>query len=423
MAAERILEGKRVLVTGGTGFIGGRLVERLVLEQKAQVRVLVRNFSSASRIGRFDVEIIRGGIDDAEAVDRAMEGCDIVYHLAFDFAPPAEMIRRNVEGTHNVMIAALKHNTRLVHISTVDVYGWPEAGDLDETAPRQASDDNIYGQSKLAVEQAVVEFHQKWSLPVVILQPTIVYGPYCRPWTMGIAQKLKGDKPVALIDDGSAACNAVYVDDVVSAMLLAGVKDDAIGETFLISAAEPITWRAFYDEFEAITGTKNTVSVPSEEPAPPPPASAPAAPATPAASPTPQRPQLTGDIPFYTRWMLEKRVLIRIREAKGVGTAYRVVRWITPQGIWNLFKYRLGKVHRAQVVAPPKPGPGAPVTRSAPPPPPPVLMPPAAHMPMYRSQVRVKVDKAQQILGYEPQYTFEQGMEITAKYLEWANLT
>ncbi|MGI9287253.1 MAG: NAD-dependent epimerase/dehydratase family protein, partial [Pseudomonadales bacterium] len=71
---------KTILVTGATGFIGGRLVERLVLEEGANVRALVRNFSSASRIARFPVAMIRGDLTEADKVREAMQGCDVVFH-------------------------------------------------------------------------------------------------------------------------------------------------------------------------------------------------------------------------------------------------------------------------------------------------------------------------------------------------------
>jgi len=77
------LRGKQVLVTGGTGFIGGRLVEKLVLECDAKVRVLVRNFAHSASIARFPLEIIQGDVTDTEAVRRAADGCDVIFHCAY----------------------------------------------------------------------------------------------------------------------------------------------------------------------------------------------------------------------------------------------------------------------------------------------------------------------------------------------------
>src|SRR5437899_10163551 len=77
------LQGKKVLVTGGTGFIGGRLVERLVLEWGAQVRVLVRNFAHAVRVARFPIEMVPGDTTDANAMKSAAKGCDAIFHCAY----------------------------------------------------------------------------------------------------------------------------------------------------------------------------------------------------------------------------------------------------------------------------------------------------------------------------------------------------
>ena len=125
--------GKRVLVTGGTGFIGGRLVEKLVLECNAKVRVLVRNFASASRIARFPIEMVHGNVTESDDVQAAVDGCDIVFHCAWEVQDSLSMERRvNVEGTRNVLQAALQAGVqRVVHLSTVLVYGATPDGDFD----------------------------------------------------------------------------------------------------------------------------------------------------------------------------------------------------------------------------------------------------------------------------------------------------
>ena len=161
------IRGKTVLVTGGTGFIGGRLVEKLVLEHEAQVRVLIRNFGTASRLARFPIEMIGGDIQDAACVHRAIQGCDIVFHCAHDArlnqGPQKQMA---VQGTENVCRAVIQANAtrghtngtpvRMVHVSTLSVYGPTADGDLTEDTPWQPSK-HPYVLAKRAAERLVLD--------------------------------------------------------------------------------------------------------------------------------------------------------------------------------------------------------------------------------------------------------------------------
>lgn len=417
------LEGKRVLVTGGTGFIGGRLVERLVLEEKAQVRVLVRSYSSASRVGRFGVELVRGAITDAEAVEQAVAGCEVVFHLAFEFTKPPDMTERNVAGTENLMKACLKHGAQMVHTSTVDVYGSPQSGSMNEDAPRKATQGNAYAEAKIAVEEIVMRYHREHGLPVVVLQPAIVYGPYCRPWTIGIASNLLGEKPVALIDGGAGVCHAVYVDDVVSAMLLSVGKEAAYGQAFLIGGPETITWRELYDAFESAVGRQNTVAMSVDDLYAPPP--------KPKPEPEPKlAPQQVVSVSNANASLLgqiiDRDMLNRVRQTPGVGFAYKVVRFATPHGLWTRLKSRAIKSSSRHNKPPAPPAPPRSSLKSAAPIAPQqahVVKPPPFQAAMYTSRATLDLTRAREVLGYTPDYDLKRGMAVTAEFLRWANLT
>ena len=141
------LNASTVLVTGATGFIGGRLVERLILEEGARVRVLLRDFAHAPRVARFPVEMIGGSVTDLDAVDRAAAGCDVIVHCAFgNSGTPEEKRAATIAGTEAVAEAARRAGVkRLVHLSTISVYGLPGDGDLDETAPRRFCGYSVLG--------------------------------------------------------------------------------------------------------------------------------------------------------------------------------------------------------------------------------------------------------------------------------------
>lgn len=254
------LAGQTVLVTGGTGFIGGRLVEKLVLENGARVRVLVSDFRRASRIARYPVEMIPGTINDATALRRAVRGCSVAFHCAYgNKGGVREQWAVNVDGAEHVADAVLAEGAgRLVHVSSLAVYGKTGKGELDETAPRKRWG-NPYAEGKREAEKRLLRRHRDEGLPVVILQPSLVYGPHSN-LTVYSLQWLASGK-VVLVDGGGGLCNCVYIDDVVDALILAAECDGVFGESFLISSGSAVPWREFFGAFERMLGVSSTVSI------------------------------------------------------------------------------------------------------------------------------------------------------------------
>lgn len=233
---------RKILVTGAAGFIGGRIVERLYLDKLAEVRAGIHRWSSAPRIARFPVEIVECDILNRGSLLRAMEGSHAVVHCAYGDRTV------NEQGTKNVLQAALEVGVdRLVHLSTVEVYGGV-AGEVDESvSPKYFG--NEYADSKLDAEKLCLEYGAK-GVPVVILRPTVVYGPFSKYWTIAIAEQLLSGKwKMPEVADGY--CQPVYVDDVVSAVLLTLEKDSAVGRTFNIAGGEVVKWREFFERFNS----------------------------------------------------------------------------------------------------------------------------------------------------------------------------
>ncbi|MBE9513731.1 MAG: NAD-dependent epimerase/dehydratase family protein [Chloroflexi bacterium] len=391
------LSGKRVLVTGGTGFIGGRLVERLVLEHKADVRVLVRNFARAPRIARFPIEMVQGDVTRPGDVERAVSGCEVVFHCAYGNQGNREMQRLvNVEGTRNVLAAALHARVkRVVYLSTLMVYGTTPDGDLDEVAPRRYSG-NIYADSKLDAERIAFDYIEKHGLSVAILQPTAVYGPFAPVWAVDVLQRLKTEH-VILVNGGDGLCNAVYIDDAVSAILLAAVKESAVGEAFLISGEQPVTWRDFYGGYARMLGTAEMVSVSAAELL---------------KAHYAQKRRKTKGILRETLSILREDPLIRERllRTPEVVLLTKAGRSLLPKPIRQSLKRRIGSNSRTSrpQVASEREKPLRPMS------------PPTVQF--YAAKTRVRIGKAKRMLGYQPAFDLESGMRLTEQWARWANL-
>jgi nucleoside-diphosphate-sugar epimerase len=228
---------EKFLITGATGFIGGRICERLVQAGATQVRALVHSPHHAARIARLPVELCRGSLLEPASLAAAVRDASVVIHCGLGQA------RGIYKGTENLLRAAEYANVRkYLHMSTAAVYGeTPPPGCENETAPVRRTGD-AYCDNKAKAERVALRYARR-GLPVVILRPSIVYGPYSA-WNTRLVAELREDKTV-LIDGGKGACNTTYVDNLVDAIFLGLENEKANGQTFFITDGEPVTWGDF----------------------------------------------------------------------------------------------------------------------------------------------------------------------------------
>lgn len=250
-------------VTGATGFVGGRLAERLVLdggdgggplaERRPEVVAAVRRYSGSglARLARLPVRLELADLLQPEALERAFADCDVIVHCAYGTGGPEDHRRRvTVEGTRNVVRAARAAGAeRLIHLSTAAVHRADAGETVDEETPF-ATGGSLYEEMKLEAERVVREAHARHGLPAVVLRPTLIWGPRGRRWTVRIAEQIREGAVVP--EDATTSSNLVYVDNVVEAVLRAAERDEAVGESFVLVDARPPSWERVYESYAGL---------------------------------------------------------------------------------------------------------------------------------------------------------------------------
>lgn len=232
----------KVLITGGTGFIGSRLALRC-LEKGYSVRVLGQENTTAESENRKLIEekgaeVILTSVTDRESIFELMKGIDIVFHLAaaqHEMNIPDQVFWDvNVTGVKNMLEAGVNAGIkRFIHGSTIGVYGALE-GVISEQSP--CKPDNIYGVTKLEGERLALSFQEK--LPVVVVRISETYGP-------GDRRLLKLFRAINknvffMIGSGENIHHLIYIDDLIEGLLLAAIVEEAVGKVFVLAGKEPI---------------------------------------------------------------------------------------------------------------------------------------------------------------------------------------
>ena len=246
-------QGKTVLVTGAGGFIGSHLTERLAREG-ARVRAFVR-YTSRNDRGLLtllppdllaDMDIIAGDLRDGEAVRRAMQGVEVVFHLGaiiaipYSYVHPREVVETNVLGTLNVLMGARDLGTpRVVHTSTSEVYGTAQHVPIDERHPLQGQ--SPYSASKIGADRIAESFHRSFGVPVATLRPFNTYGPRQSARAVIptiITQALTGEQVrLGALDPRR---DFTFVQDTVEAFLRMGSSEGVLGQEINVGAGDCI---------------------------------------------------------------------------------------------------------------------------------------------------------------------------------------
>ena len=226
----------KILVTGGTGFTGKALVKRLLDEGHQVIALDYKEGLKTQELREWGAEVIIGSVVDREIVEKAMEGVDIVHHLAAAFrelnVPNDYYYEVNVNGTKNVLESAFNHKVKkFIYCSTCGVHGNIDDPPGGEDAPIQPAD--YYQRTKYEAEPIVNEYYKK-GLKTIILRPAAIYGPGDpERFYMIFKRVAKGSFP--MFGKGKTYYHPLYIDNLVDAFLLSMEGDKGLGEAYLIA--------------------------------------------------------------------------------------------------------------------------------------------------------------------------------------------
>jgi nucleoside-diphosphate-sugar epimerase len=233
-------------VTGGSGFIGGRLVERLIGEGRP-VRALARSEASAERVAALGAEPVLGDIGDRASLGTAARGADVAFHLAAhlgEWGPWADFERGNVEGTRNVLDACAEAGVRrFVHCGTeAALMAGEPLVDVDESAPLRPDSKAPYPATKARAEQEVRNANRE-GFETVALRPRFVWGKGDTTLLPEMIETVEAGK-WAWVGGGSNVTDTTHVDNVVEGLSLAAEKGHP-GEAYFVTDGEPVVFREF----------------------------------------------------------------------------------------------------------------------------------------------------------------------------------
>ena len=373
-------------MTGASGFIGGRVCERLVQKGARRVTALVHNPSHGVRIARLPIRICTGDLLESESLPGLLGDARIVIHLGLGFGGAI------AKGTRNILEASLQAGVdRFIHMSTAAVYGLKPPPQCEtEDAPLRRTG-NVYCDNKMQAERLVANYCRK-GLPVVILRPSIVYGPYSR-WCSGLIETLTHGNGV-LIDGGVGICNTTFVDNLVDAIFFSIEKQEAIGESFFITDGERVTWADFIGSHAAIMKPRPPLgNVSSEE----------------VLSHYKSQPGL-----LRSSWIAGRRLVVS-REFREMAKQIPLFEGFI-QRLWYRFQ-SLSEERKEQLrkrLEGAKSSARAAQVHKHP-------IPSLDVCAIQTGEVLFSIDKARRVLGYQPRVRFSEGMRLTESWLRFAN--
>jgi nucleoside-diphosphate-sugar epimerase len=246
-----------VFVTGGSGFIGGRLIERLVADGH-RVRALARSEAAADAVRRPGAEPVRGDLSDAAAMRDGADGCELAFHAAAmlgDWGAREEFERGNVQGTRNVLKACAEAGVRrFVHVGTeAALLAGEPLVNVDETAPLRPDSPALYSSTKARAEQLVLSANRP-EFETVVVRPRFVWGRGDTTLLPAMVEMVKTGR-FAWIGGGQNRTSITHVDNVVHGLIL-GAQKGQPGNAYFVTDGEDVVFRDFVTQLLETQGVE-----------------------------------------------------------------------------------------------------------------------------------------------------------------------
>jgi len=381
----------KICVVGAGGSIGSRLIKRLLDDQHEVVAVL-RSLSSASRIGRYAIDIVQHDILTVTQTElqQTFDGCDVVIDCSFSKAIDyAQRLEESVAMATIIANAVLYSGVqKLIHYGTVSVYPTRQQGhsNIDETTVCTPRND-AYADSKLAAENVLLDKAKTDALPLVILQLPVVYGPFML-WSQAPVMSMYG-KRWLMPNDLAGVCTPLHVDDVVLATCLAMQTQTADGQRILLAGTERLTWGEYYQAYADLDSSLSLDLVGRNE----------------------VMTELTLQARQQQPWNKLKSAF-----SNDVGFRQLVLSQFGFRHLYKLVRHYRGEQGIASVkgkLLKPKQQPlkGQPKQYID-----------AKTLSVLDTMPDIQTDKAQRLLNFKATISFEKGMQDTHKWLKWARL-
>lgn len=229
----------KIAVLGASGFVGTRLVERSVLLGQNEILPIVRSYASLARLSRFDLDCLVASAEDEEALTIAFKDCEAVVH---SIVGDPQVITGTIAPVYRAACRAGVR--RMIFLSSASVHGQAPAQGTSEASPLNAKQEVAYNNAKVNAERILHKERAKGQTEIVMLRPSIVWGPRSR-WVADFADAVLSGRAY-IVNGATGICNSVYVDNLLHAIELSIEKRGVDGEAFFVQDDESITWRDLY---------------------------------------------------------------------------------------------------------------------------------------------------------------------------------